>query len=167
MNGTGQRGEKVGLDQSNGNHEIPDEGRSFGQTLVYILVALLALGIVIGIPAFLFFGLSDESLAKLRDMTVVFVGVVWIMILILLSVMVFVMVWVAFQIKNRALPLLEEILAAVKDTSTEATETVKRARGTVEFVSERAASPVISTLSTVAKWRATARMFVRGNNKRR
>jgi hypothetical protein len=80
--------------------------------------------------------------------------------------MVFVMVWVAFQIKNRVLPMLEDILVTVKATSSETTETVRRARGTVEFVSERVAAPIISSLSTVAKWRATARMFVTGKDKR-
>lgn len=156
------------MDQANDYREIPDEGRSFGQTLIYILVALLAILLILGIPTLLFI-LGDEdvsALERLRDTAIVLMGVVWLIILILLAVMVFVMVWVAFQIKNRALPLLEEILATVKDTSTEATETVKRARGTVEFVSERAATPVISTVSKVARWRATARMFVTGNDKK-
>lgn len=149
--------------------EIPDEGRSFWQTLVYILIGILALGIVIGVPVGIYnLGDSEASrLESLRDTAIVLMGFVWLLILTLLAVMVFVMVWVAFQIKNRALPMLEEILATVKQTSHETTETVKRARGTVEFVSERVASPVISTLSTVAKWRATARMFVTGDKKKR
>ena len=160
------------MDQSNDlevAYEIPDEGRSFGQTLVYILLAILALAIVISIPTGLYI-LGDEdvsALERLRDTAIVLMGVVWLLILTLLAVMVVVMVWVAFQIKNRALPLLEEILAAVKDTSSETTETVKRARGTVEFVSESVATPVITTLSTVAKWRATAKMFLRPNDKNR
>ncbi len=157
------------MDQSNDHHEIPDEGRSFGQILVYFAIVLVVLIFVAGPPVGLFI-LGDENvsaLERLRDTAIVLMGVVWLIILILLSIIVFVMVWVAFQIKNRALPMLEEILATVKDTSTEATETVKRARGTVEFVSERIASPVISTVSTAAKWRATARMFVTGKNKKR
>ncbi len=157
------------MDQSSDLNEIPDEGRSFGQLLVYFLIIVVALLFFVGIPLGLFV-LGDEdasALERLRDTAIVLMGVVWILILILLSVMVFVMVWVAFQIKNRALPMLEEILATVKDTSAETTETVKRARGTVEFVSERVATPVISTLSTVAKWRATARMFVTGNEKKK
>jgi hypothetical protein len=164
------------LDQSNENHtpfvdgarEIPDEGRSFGQTLVYILVAVLAVVLIVGIPVGLYMlGGDDESaLEKLRDTAIVLMGVVWLIILILVAVITMVVVWVAFQFKNRTLPLLEQILAAVKDTSAETTETVKRARGTVEFVSERLATPVISTLSTAAKWRATARMFVQGNKKK-
>ena len=151
------------------SRDFPDEGRSFGQTLVYILIAILALAIVFGIPTLLFI-LGDEdasALERLRDTAIVLMGLVWLLILTLLAVMVFVMVWVAFQFKNRVLPMLEEILTTVRRTSHETTETVKRARGTVEFVSERVATPLISTLSTVAKWRATARMFVTGNGKKR
>ncbi|MEZ4522581.1 MAG: hypothetical protein R3A46_13190 [Thermomicrobiales bacterium] len=157
------------MDQSTDYSEIPDEGRSFGQLLTYFLIVVVALLVVVGIPAGLFI-LGDEdasALERLRDTAIVLMGVLWLIILLLLSIMVFVMVWVAFQIKNRALPMLEEILATVKDTSHETTETVKRARGTVEFVSERIASPVISTLSTAARWRATARMFVTGDKKKR
>jgi type VI protein secretion system component VasK len=157
------------LDQSNDYREIPDEGRSFGQILIFFLVVVVALVVIVG-PVVGLFILGDEdmsALERLRDTAIVLMGIVWLIILILLSVMVFVMVWVAFQIKNRALPMLEEILANVRNTSGEATETVKRARGTIEFVSERAASPVISTLATVARWRATARMFVTGKDKKR
>jgi hypothetical protein len=50
--------------------------------------------------------------------------------------------------------------------SSETTETVKRARGTVEFVSEQVAAPLIARAARVARWRATARMFVTGKDKR-
>lgn len=148
---------------------MPDEGRSFGQTLVYILIGLLALLFIIGVPAFLFWlGGDDQSaLEKLRDVAIVLMGVLWLIIIALLAVLVFVMVWVAFQMKNRVLPMLEEILVTVKETSNETTATVKRARGTVEFVSENVATPVISSLATVARWRSTARMFVTGKDKPR
>lgn len=148
---------------------MPDEGRSFRQTLVYILIGLVALVLVFGPPILLYI-LGDEdvsALERLRDVAIVLMGFVWIIILILLSLMVLVMVWVAFQIKNRALPMLEEILVTVKETSTETTATVRRARGTVEFVSENVAAPVISSLATVARWRTTARMFVTGKDKPR
>lgn len=157
------------MDRSNGVNSIPDEGRSFGQTLVYVLIVIVALLIIFGIPTGLFLLGDDESsiLERLRDVTIVFLGLLWLLIILLLAIMVFVMVWVAFQIKNRVLPMLEDILVSVKATSSETTETVKRARGTVEFVGERVATPIISSLSTVAKWRATARMFVTGKDKRK
>jgi type VI protein secretion system component VasK len=148
---------------------MPDEGRSFGQILIYILIGLLALLFIIGVPTFLYWlGDNDASaLERLRDVVIVLMGLLWLIIILLLAVMVFVMVWVAFQIKNRALPMLEEILVTVKATSSEATETVKRARGTAEFVSEQIATPVITTVAKVARWRTTARMFVTGNKKKR
>jgi hypothetical protein len=143
---------------------MPDEGRSFGQTLVYILIVLLPILFIVGFTTFLYWLGDDESsaLEKLRDVTIVWMGLLWVMIIALLGVLVFVLVWVAFQIKNRVLPMLEEILVTVKGTSVETTETLRRARGTVEFVSENVAAPIISTLSTAAKWRTTARMFVTG-----
>ncbi|HLT20158.1 MAG TPA: hypothetical protein VKZ96_11920 [Thermomicrobiales bacterium] len=157
------------MDQASTRPEMPDEGRTFRQTLVYILIGLLALLFVVGIPVGLYI-LGDEdvsALERLRDVAIVLMGILWLIIIVLLAVMVLVMVWVAFQIKNRVLPMLEEILITVKETSTETTATVKRARGTVEFVSENVAAPVISSLATVARWRTTARMFVTGKDKPR
>lgn len=151
------------------HEEFAQESGGIGQKLILILVGILALVLAIGIPVGLFLLGSDDAsaLEKLRDVTIVFIGLLWIIIVLLLGVMAVVMVWVAFQIKNRVLPLLEEILSNVRETSGEVTETAKRARGTAEFVNERVARPVISTLSTVARWRATAKMFVTNDSKRR
>ncbi len=148
--------------------EMPDEGRTFGQTLIYILVALLGLLFVIGIPVGLYMlGVYEPAaLVRLRDVTIILMGVFVLMILVFVTVITFVMVWLAFQVKNRVLPMLEEILITVKDTSSETTVVVRRARGTVEFVSERVANPIITSLSTVAKWRTTARMFATGDKKK-
>ncbi|MFW6075729.1 MAG: hypothetical protein ACOC9Y_09045 [Chloroflexota bacterium] len=141
---------------------IEQSGGGFRQKLLVILIVILALGLAIGIPTGLYFLGSDDAsaLEKLRDVTIVFIGVVWIIIVLLLGIMAAVMVWVAFQIKNRVLPLLEDILANVRTTSGEVTETARRARGTAEFVSDKVAQPVISTLSTIARLRTTAKMFV-------
>lgn len=151
------------------HEEFAQESGGIGQKIIMILVGILALALAIGIPVGLYLLGSDDAsaLEKLRDVTIVFIGLLWIVIVLLLGVMAVVMVWVAFQIKNRVLPLLEEILSNVRETSGEVTGTAKRARGTAEFVSERVARPVISTLSTVARWRATAKMFVTDDSKRR
>lgn len=127
-----------------------------------ILIAIVALLITVGIIVGLYFlGDEDQSaLERFRDITIVFIGIVWVLIVLLLAVMVGVMVWVALQIKNRALPLLEEILANVKVTSGEVTETAKRARGTAEFMTEKAASPLITVMGKVTKARTMARQFV-------
>lgn len=153
--------------EQSGQEEFTQEKGGIGQKIILILVALLALVLAIGVPVGLYLLGSDDAsaLEKLRDVTIVFIGVLWIIIVLLLGVMVTVMVWVAFQIKNRVLPLLEEILDNVRNTSGEVTDTARRARGTAEFVSERVAQPIISTLSTVARWRATAKMFVTDNSK--
>lgn len=149
--------------------EFTQQEGGIGQKILTALIVLLALVLAIGIPVGLYLLGDDDAsaLEKLRDVTIVFIGVVWIIIVLLLGIMAAVMVWVAFQIKNRALPLLEEILSNVRETSGEVTDTARRARGTAEFVSERVAQPIISTISTVTRWRATAKMFVNTDQGRR
>lgn len=150
--------------------EFTEESQGgIGQKLLVILIVLVALALAIGIPTGLYLLGSDDAsaLEKLRDVTIVFIGVVWIVIVLLLGIMAAVMVWVAFQIKNRVVPLLEDILANVRTTSGEVTETARRARGTAEFVSEKVAQPIISTLGTISRLRTTAKMFVVDDKKRK
>lgn len=132
------------------------------RTLTMIGIGILVLLLGIGIPVVLYLlGDSDSSaLEKLRDVTVVFIGLLWIVFVLIVGVGVGVLVWIGFQIKNRVVPTLEEILLNVRDTTTEVTATAKRARGTGEFVSESLVTPVISTLGTFTRLRKTATMFV-------
>lgn len=126
--------------------------------LIVVVTLLITVGIIVGLY---FLGGEDQSaLERFRDITIVFIGIVWVLIVLLLAVMVGVMVWVALQIKNRVVPLLEDILANVKVTSGEVTETAKRARGTAEFMTEKTAAPLISFMGKVTKARTMARMFV-------
>lgn len=138
-----------------------EQGGGRGALWAIIIVAVTLL-ITIGITVGLYFlgGEDQSALERFRDITIVFIGIVWIIIVLLMAVMVGVMVWVALQIKNRVLPLLEDILANVRVTSGEVTETAKRARGTAEFVSERTAAPLISFMGKVTKARTMARMFI-------
>jgi hypothetical protein len=55
-------------------------------------------------------------------------------------------VWLALLIKDKVIPLLEQLTAAAG-----------RIRGTAEFVSEEVASPIISAYSTFAGIRAMMR----------
>lgn len=126
--------------------------------LIVVVTLLITIGIIVGLY---FLGDEDQSaLERFRDITIVFIGIVWVLIVLLLAVMVGVMVWVALQIKNRVLPLLEDILANVKVTSGEVTETAKRARGTAEFVTEKTAAPLITFMGKVTKARTMARTFM-------
>lgn len=149
--------------------EQQDRGLSFVQILVIILVALVVLFFgIVGPVLLVFWGADDDAswLERVRDISIYYMGFLWVVIFLLVGIVAAVMVWVAFAIKNRLLPVLEDIVVNIRETSGEVTQTAHRARGTAEFVSERIATPIISTLGTAAKWRATARMFVRGNRKR-
>lgn len=156
------------MEQTQQNMTVEENQGDARRTVTIIGIAVLALILAIGIPVVLYLlGDSESSaLEKLRDVTIVFIGFLWIIIVLLIGAAVATIVWIAFQIKNRVVPLLEEILANVRDTSDEVTATAKRARGTAEFVSDKVASPIISTLGTVTRLRKTATMFVVDKDKK-
>ena len=61
--------------------------------------------------------------------------------------------FLTFQVKDRLIPLLEEL-----------TGTAKRLRGTAEFMSEEAVKPFLTVAGGYAKMRGTMKsMFTRGN----
>lgn len=135
-------------------------GESMGYRGWAILIVATTILVVVGFIAFLLYVPSATTLGKFRDATIIFIGVIWIFILLLLSVMVAVMVWVALLLRDRAIPLLQEILENVRDTSGTVSETAKRVKGSTEFVSEEVASPIITTYGRWAKIRKMATMFV-------
>jgi hypothetical protein len=98
-------------------------------------------------------------LETLRDVTIVFVGFIWVIIILILAAMLGVIVWLALLVKNRVLPLLEEILVSVRETAGTMGDTAKRVKGTTEFVSEGVASPVIGFYGRVARVRALTKTF--------
>lgn len=113
-----------------------------------------AKGILIGVGALIVFvaiivglyllGGSDQSaLERLRDIVIVLMGLISVIITILLLVVAVVLVWVAFAIKDKVIPMLEQL-----------TETTHRVKGAASFVTEEVASPVITFYGNVAKARA-------------
>lgn len=111
-------------------------------------------GILIGVGALIVFiaiivglyllGGSDQSaLERLRDIVIVLMGLISVIITILLLVVAVVLVWVAFAIKDKVIPMLEQL-----------TETTHRVKGAASFVTEEVASPVITFYGNVAKARA-------------
>lgn len=111
-------------------------------------------GILIGVGALIVFvaiivglyllGDADQSaLERLRDIVIVLLGLIAVIITILLLVVAVVFVWVAFAIKDKVIPMLEQL-----------TETASRVKGTASFVTEEVAAPVITFYGNVAKARA-------------
>lgn len=141
-----------------------EEVREKSQTNYKLLTILIVAGVLILVAALLtglyLLGGDDQSaLEKLRDVTIVFVGFIWVIIVLILAAMLGVIVWLALLVKNRVLPLLEEILVSVRETAGTVGDTAKRVKGTTEFVSEGVASPVIGFYGRVARLRALTKTF--------
>lgn len=122
-----------------------------------IIIPLVVVAIIAGLTVGLYMlGDPDASaLEKIRDIMIVYLGLLWVIVVMLLAILVGVLVWVAMMIKDKVIPLLETLQ-----------ETVARLKGTVEFMSEEAASPVIKFYGSVAKARTMSKAFI-GRDERR
>jgi hypothetical protein len=127
-------------------------------TILIVAVALIVLAALLT-GLYLLGGDDQSALETLRDVTIVFVGFIWVIIILILAAMLGVIVWLALLVKNRVLPLLEEILVSVRETAGTMGDTAKRVKGTTEFVSEGVASPVIGFYGRVARVRALTKTF--------
>ena len=100
-------------------------------------------------------GNDDESaLERFRDIAVILIVLLFSITVILLAAIVAALGYLTFQIKDRVIPLLEET-----------TGTVKRMRGTAEFMTEEAVKPIIGVAGKYAKMRAMTKV-VTGRTKK-
>jgi amino acid transporter len=99
-------------------------------------------------------GDADQSaLERLRDIAVIFIVALFLVTVLLLAAITAALGFLTFQVKDRMIPLLEEL-----------TGTARRIRGTAEFMSEEAVKPFLTVAGTYAKMRGTMKSFVsRGN----
>jgi hypothetical protein len=114
--------------------------------------AVVFIAIIVGL--FLLGGDHQSALEKLRDIAIIFVVLLSLVTVILLAGITAALVWLAFQIKDRVIPLLEE-----------ATGTVNRVRNTTNFMTEEAVKPFITLMSNVSKVRQM-RQTVTGSRKK-
>src|SRR4051794_29937652 len=94
-----------------------------------------------------------DGLVRLRDMSIVFIAALFTLTVLLLAVMVGAFVVVAFLLRDRLIPVLEEL----NRTAGELTQTAQRVKGTTEFVSEQVATPIIGVAKSIARMRAMAK----------
>ena len=114
---------------------------------VWLIVGVLFVVFVgIAVVLYLLGGANQAPLERLRDMSIVFLTLLGIISVLLMGALVGVALWLSLMIKDRVIPLLEQLTAAAS-----------RMRGTTEFVSEEVVSPIISAYSTVAGIRAAIR----------
>jgi hypothetical protein len=102
-------------------------------------------------------GGEDQSpLERLRDISIIFIVLLFLVTVVLLAAITAALGYLVLQIKGRVIPLLEELNG-----------TVKRLRGTADFVTEEAIKPIITVAGTYAKMRATMKTVVGKNGKKR
>jgi hypothetical protein len=118
-----------------------------------------------GLGALLLFGLliwglyslggDDQSaLERFRDIAIIFIVLLFLITIVLLAAIVAALGYLTFQIKDRVIPLLEELNG-----------TVRRMRGTADFVTEEAVKPIIGVAGTYARIRVMTKT-VTGRSKK-
>ena len=114
---------------------------------------LVLLGLIIW-ELYVLGGADQSALERLRDIAIIFVILLGLIVVVVLAAIAAALVFLVIQIKDKVIPLLEEI-----------TETVRRLRGTTEFVTEEAVKPILSVAGTYAQIRAMTRT-VTGKDRR-
>lgn len=117
-------------------------------------VGLLVLLVLMIFGLYQLGGEEQSTLERLRDISVIFVVLLFFITVVLLAAITAALGYLVMQIKDRVIPLLEEI-----------TGTAKRIRGTTAFVTEEAVKPIMTVASTYAKMRAMSRT-VTGKSKK-
>jgi len=97
---------------------------------------------------------GQSALERFRDIAIIFIVLLFLITIILLAAIVAALGYLVFQIKDRVIPLLEET-----------TGTVKRMRGTADFMTEEAVKPLIGVAGSYAKVRAMPKT-ISGRNKK-
>jgi len=116
-----------------------------------IVGGLLIVFVVLFVVLYLLGGPEQSPLERVRDIAVIFLALSAVLVVLLLGALVGVGIWLALLIRDHLIPLLGA-----------ATETMTRAKGTVEFVGETVARPIIRTYGRVAGLRALIRTLTRG-----
>ena len=121
------------------------------RTKWYIIGGVLGALIVLGLIIFGLYMLGDDTqsaLEKLRDIAVIFIVLLLFLVTVLLAGITAGLLYLVLQIKDRVIPALEELTA-----------TLKRVKGTTDFMTEEAVKPIISVASSIAGVRAMAKTF--------
>ena len=101
-------------------------------------------------------GADQSALERLRDIAVIFVVLLFLLVVVILAGIAAALAYLVFQIKDRVIPLLEEL-----------TGTVRRVRGTAEFMTEEAVKPIMTIAGTYARMRAMTRTVTGKDSKGR
>ncbi|MBA2469650.1 MAG: hypothetical protein H0V37_09620, partial [Chloroflexia bacterium] len=96
-------------------------------------VAALLIFVLIGVGLYLLGGDDQAALERLRDIAIIFVVLTSAVTVILLAAITVALVLLFMQLKDRAMPMLDET-----------TSTINRIRGTTNFITEEAVKPLVT-----------------------
>ena len=136
-----------------------DEPKFNNRTKLYMILAIVGAIIIFALIVFGLYQLGgdDESaLEKLRDISIIFMVLLMMVTVVLLAGITAALVYLILQVKDRIIPMLEET-----------TTTVRRMRGTAEFVSDEAVKPIVTIASKYASAKAMAKTFVERPSKKK
>ena len=111
--------------------------------LYLIVIGLIVLFVVLFVVLYLLGSSSESALQKITEISIIFMALSMILVILLLGALVGAVLWLVRLLKDKVIPLLEQLTLAAS-----------RVRGTAEFVGEEVASPIISAYSTLAGVRA-------------
>jgi hypothetical protein len=114
----------------------------------------LLLFILITVGLYILGGDDQSALERLRDIAIIFVVLTSIITVILLAAITVALILLFMQIKDRAIPILDET-----------TGTINRIRGTTNFVTEEAIKPLVTVAGKYSRVRAMSRV-VTGKQKK-
>ena len=143
------------MDHDNDTRDAGDTGGKVKRYAILGSVGLLVVLVVIIVGLYLLGGADQSALERLRDIAVIFVVLLAMIVVVLLAGITAALAFLVLQLKDRVIPLLEEL-----------TGTVKQVRGTTTFMTEEAIKPVVSVASNVARVRAMARTITSERKKR-
>lgn len=128
-----------------------------GATLYFLIGGTIVLLLFIALTAFLYMlGGEDESaLERLSQIAVIYIVFMSMAMVLMLAASTIAFVYLILTLRDKALPAMDEL-----------TMTLKRVRGTTEFMSEEAVKPVIHAAGKAAQVGAAFRVF-RNASKRR
>lgn len=112
------------------------------------IIAVVALALIIGL---LYWGDEGPVTVRLRNISIIFISLFAVISTILLAAIVGATLWLTFTIRDKVVPLLETL-----------SETASRVKGTTEFMTEQAVTPVIQAAGAFAKIRAATRVATGG-----
>lgn len=115
------------------------------------IIAVVVLALIIGL---LYWGDEGPVTARLRDISIVFISLFAVIATILLAAIVGALLWLVLTIRDKVVPLLENLSASAA-----------RLKGTTDFLTEQAVSPVIQAAGTFAKIRAATRTATGGKSR--